>query len=266
MKKVHIERLLLVSVILFVVAVLSSLLIIIESTVLIFCGVSNKPRGINLYIIGVTIWGILGIPIVVAASFLWAKMAKHSNRLYDMLLILFKATTAYTILSFSMCIISTCVVLIWNGPKPEEPPSSMMDNDSHKYFGALFSYYSRVDRDSDLRSQTYFFASLVQIGYILVTAGCHNFNFPHRFFIETAVFYVATFCLAVTIASTMSKTSGRTLLLASFAFELTTALTHQLFMIFELYPNSFYTPNSEAKSSTKKAKGKNPKRIRKMIF
>jgi hypothetical protein len=272
-KKVNMERLLIIK----VLVLLSCLLALDVSTVLVFCGFNPDTRG--TYKIGIIVWGAVVIPIVIAAGFLWAKMVKHSNRINDMLIILVKAAAAYIILSFIISIISTLVVLIWNGPRyrrrkiPEYHCTfSMVDcgviSQNHQI--QVAKEKEREGRDREMRIETYFFSSLVLVSYFLFIAGCNKFSVTRQLLIETAVFLVVTFVMVLIVATTRSGVKGRIFLVICSVFELIATLVYQLIRLFNLCPNSHTWKTKKQKSSRKIAhknvKEISLKRLSKVIF
>jgi hypothetical protein len=270
-KKVNMERLLIgkvmIKVMIKVLVLLSSLLALDVSTVLVFCGFNPNTRG--AYKIGIIVWGAVGIPIVIAAGFLWAKMVKHANRINDMLIILVKAAAAYIILSFIISIISTYVVLIWNGPKFQRRVipyfycnSSMVDCDvkNQTYQIQVVKEKEREGRDREMRIETYFFSSLVLVSYFLFIAGCNKLSVTRQLLIETAVFLVATLLMVLIVASTRSGVKGRIFLVIFFVFELIATLVCQLIRLFDLCPNS-HTWKTKKQKSSRKTAHKNVKEI-----
>lgn len=254
-KIIHIERQPILKVGLKVVLLLLSLLVFIDSTILIFWGYYSPEA----FITGLIVWGYLGIPILIAAYLFWAKMVTNSIRISYIVVTLIKAVTAYVALSFLISVISTCVVTVWQGPKYNLDPEYV-------------EIYDPTRIKWKLRVNTYFAASLVQIGYILVTACCHRFSITHRLLIETAAFLIATFLMALTVAASTSgdpqRETGRALLTLFFFFEMIIALAYQLIRILDLYPTSSYNPPTKitkGRTQTKNVRGRNLKKARKMF-
>jgi hypothetical protein len=272
-KKVNMERLLIGKVITKIMLVLlSSLLALDVSTVLVFCGFNPNTRG--AYKIGIIVWGAVGIPIVIAAGFLWAKMVKHANRINDMLIILVKAAAACIILSFIISIISTYVVLIWNGPKfqrrviPNVHCNYSMVDCGVKYQNnqiQVVKEKEREGRDREMRIETYFFSSLVLVSYFLFIASCNKLSVTRQLLIETAVFLVATLLMILIVASTRSGVKGRIFLVIFFVFELIATLVCQLIRLFDLCPNS-HTWKTKKQKSSRKTAHKNVKEISRKRF
>ena len=194
-----------------VVPLMLSILFFLVATALAITGIFAPIA----YIIVIIVWVSLLIPILIAAYFFPDKIMKYSDEIDGRLTILSKVAAFYAFLCVIITCTSTFVVVIWcRGRFP-----------------------SRVD------TAVHVIVTFSQIGFLLLTAGCHKFRFTRQFLIESGVFFFVTLLIALIIESytLLAKKTiddeiriGRTLLIVFFAVEVAAALVYHTVRILKL--------------------------------